>query len=322
VNAGRFVFSLGARYDQYRFLVRGGQWQPRVGVAFHVKETGTVLRASYNRNFQTPPNENLLLSNSEEAGRLAPASVRQALGQTHVPIRPQRENVYETGIQQSLLGKATLNVSFYHKDSVDQQDNNNFFNTGIIFPVALAQIRVNGLEGRVTVPPIHGWNMTFSATHSHAVSTPPFTGGLFIGQDAVDLLSSGPFVIDHDQKLGLQTTARYAASRAWWTSASVRYDSGLVANPSDPAAVALDADYSDLLPYVLLGQTPARVRSRTVTDVAMGYQHWRNDRKNWEVEAQISNLLNTTALYNFQSVFVGTRLIAPRAASLKLKWFW
>jgi hypothetical protein len=322
VNAGRFVLSFGLRYDQYRFLVQGGQWQPRIGVAYHLQETGTVLRASYNRNYQTPPNENLLLSSSEEAGRLAPASVRQALGQTHVPLRPQRENVYETGIEQSLFGRASLNVSYYHKNSVDQQDNNNFFNTGIIFPLTLAKIRVNGVEGRLTVPPIHRVNMTLSATHARAISTPPFTGGLYIGQDAVDLFSAGPFVIDHDQELSVQATAHYAVNRQWWANASIRYDSGLVANPSDPVEVAQDPDHSDLLPYVRLGTTPARVRSRTVTDFSVVHQHWRNDRRAWQIEAQISNLFNTTALYNFQSVFVGTRLIAPRAASLKFRWFW
>src|SRR5262249_406900 len=60
----RFMFSMGLRFDDYRFLVTGHQLQPRLGLAFHLHETDTVLRASYNRNYQTPPNENLLLSNS------------------------------------------------------------------------------------------------------------------------------------------------------------------------------------------------------------------------------------------------------------------
>ena len=60
-----------------------------------------VLRASYNRNYQTPPNENLLLSNSEAASQLAPASVREALGGAYRPIRPERQDVYEVGAQVS-----------------------------------------------------------------------------------------------------------------------------------------------------------------------------------------------------------------------------
>jgi outer membrane cobalamin receptor len=322
VKWGRLVFSLGMRYDNYRFLVNGNQLQPRLGVAFHLKETGTVLRASYNRNYQTPPNENLLLSSSDEAARLAPRSVREALGNTFVPLRPQRENVYEIGVQQALFGKATLNTSFYHKNSGDQQDNNNFFDTGIIFPVALSRIRVNGAEARLTLPAIHGITGTVSATHSRAVTTPPFTGGLFLGQDAVDLLSAGPFVIDHDQKLSVQGTVQYALGRNWWTSTSIRYDSGLVANPSDPAEVAADPDYRDLLPYVHLLSDPPRVTPRTITDVAIGYQGWRGDRRAWDVQVQMNNLFNVTGLYNFQSVFVGTRLVAPRAAGVKVRFFW
>jgi len=33
---------------------------------------------------------------------------------------------------------------------------------------------------------------------------------------------------------------------------------------------------------------------------------------------QITNLFDRTALYNFQSVFVGTRLLQPRTLSLRL----
>ena len=37
---------------------------------------------------------------------------------------------------------------------------------------------------------------------------------------------------------------------------------------------------------------------------------------------QVSNIANVTALYNFQSAFVGTRLVQPRTASVKLRvWF-
>jgi hypothetical protein len=37
---------------------------------------------------------------------------------------------------------------------------------------------------------------------------------------------------------------------------------------------------------------------------------------------QVANLGGVTALYNFQSIFVGTRMIQPRTASVKLRfWF-
>lgn len=319
---GRFTATMGLRYDSYRFLASGGQWQPRVGLAFHLKETRTVLRAAYNRLYQTPPNENLLLSSSAAAAALAPEVVRNTFGNAPVRLRPERQNFYEVGFQQSAGSWFTIAGAYYHKDATDQQDNNNFFNTGIIFPITLKSIRVNGAEGRIEMRQRKGFSANVSFTHARAISTPPFTGGLFIGNDAVDSLSAGPFVIDHDQKLGVSAIVSYSSERGWFSTVSTRYDSGLVANPSDPAEVSADPDYSDLLPYVTLGVTPARVKPRTITDVVAGYRHKLGERTRWELGVQVTNLTDRTALYNFQSAFVGTRVVQPRSAALRYRfWF-
>jgi hypothetical protein len=307
------------RYDEYRFLVTGRQLQPRLGVTYKFPGRDLVLRASYNRNYQTPPNENLLLSNSEAASRLAPASVRDALGGAYRPIRPERQDVYEAGAQVAIGGLLTLDAAVYRKLSRDQQDNNNFFDTGIIFPTTLSRIRVTGAELRATLAPRRGVSGTLSATTGRAISSPPFTGGLFLGQDAVDLLSAGPFPIDHDQRLGLHGTATYDPAGPWWAGLTVRYDSGLVANPSDPAEVAADPDFADLLPYVNLEADTPRVRPRTIVDAAVGFdRQTAQGRRTWGLQLQLTNLSNRTALYNFQSVFVGTRLVQPRTLSMRL----
>jgi hypothetical protein len=315
------MVSLGARYDAYRFLSRGNQLQPRMGLSLHLRETGTVLRASYNRTYQTPPNENLLLSSSEAAAVLVPAFVREALGGAFVLIRPERQNVYEAGLQQALGNRVSLNAAYYHKNSRDMQDNDNFFNTGIIFPTSLGRSRTNGAEFRLTLLPVRRVSGSLSLTHYHTVVTPPFTGGLFLGSTAIDLLNAGPFVIDHDQKAAAHGVLQWDIRSGLWVSGSVRYDSGLVSNPSDPAKVANDPDYRDLLPYVDLISDPPRVRPRTIADFAIGYERSRNDRRVWEAVFQISNVTNATALYNFQSIFVGTRLVQPRTAAVKLRWF-
>ena len=75
------------------------------------------------------------------------------------------------------------------------------------------------------------------------------------------------------------------------------------------------------VPYVDLASNPPRVRPRTISDVAVGYDGYRNDSRAWEAVFQISNLTNETALYNFQSIFVGTRIVQPRTASVRLRWF-
>jgi hypothetical protein len=318
----RFVFSPGLRYDNYRFLVHGNQVQPRVGLAFHLRETGTVLRVSYNRNYQTPPNENLLLSSADEAAVLVPPDIREALGGALIRIRPERQNVYEAGLQQSIWGVASVNAAFYHKNARDMQDNDNFFNTGIIFPTTLKQSRINGAEMRLLVPARKGWSGSLSLTHYHAVVTPPFSGGLFLGSAAVNVLNAGPFVIDHDQKLGLHGILQYLSRRGFWATGGIRYDSGLVSNPSDPEQVRADPDYADLLPYVNLTSDPPRVRPRTVLDFATGYERVREGRRLWDVQFQVQNLTGKVALYNFQSIFVGTRLVQPRTFGIRLRRHW
>lgn len=318
LSFGQLSLNLGLRHDEYRFLVNGRQLQPRLGMSYAFNDGEIVLRASYNRNYQTPPNENLLLSNSEVASLLAPASVRDALGSAYRPIQPERQDVYEAGAQFSVGNVVTVDAAAYRKFSRDQQDNNNFFDTGIIFPTTLSSIEVIGAETRVTVLPRRGISGSLSATTGRAISSPPFTGGLFLGQDAVDLLSAGPFAIDHDQRLGIQGQLTVDPAGAWWAGGSVRYDSGLVSNPSDPAVVAADPDFSDLLPYVNLAGDVPRVRPRTIVDAAAGFDlKDARGRKTWSAQVQLTNLTNRTALYNFQSVFVGTRLISPRTLSIR-----
>ncbi|MFN7919218.1 MAG: hypothetical protein U0Q16_03925 [Bryobacteraceae bacterium] len=176
------------------------------------------------------------------------------------------------------------------------------------------------MEARVTAPAWRGFSASLSATHGRAISTPPFTGGLFVGNAAVDALSQGAFVIDHDQKLSLHGVVSWSR-RGWFATTSMRHDSGLVVNPSDPEQVAGDPDYADVLPWVNLRAITPRTRPRTITDLLVGYERRSDSRKRWEASLQVTNALNRTALYNFQSLFVGTRLVPPRAAGLRFRYF-
>ena len=51
--------------------------------------------------------------------------------------------------------------------------------------------------------------------------------------------------------------------------------------------------------------------------------HHRRDKngRRWEATVQVSNVTNRTALYNFQSIFVGTRLVQPRTAGVRVRWY-
>src|SRR6267143_1114953 len=62
ITKGNWAFNLGLREDLYRGIVHDTQPQPRVGIAYNIKKTNTVLRLSYSRVLETPFNENLILA--------------------------------------------------------------------------------------------------------------------------------------------------------------------------------------------------------------------------------------------------------------------
>ena len=62
IKAGNWLFNLGLRGDLYNGLTIARQAEPRVGIAYTLKPTSTVLRVSYARTLETPFNENLVLS--------------------------------------------------------------------------------------------------------------------------------------------------------------------------------------------------------------------------------------------------------------------
>jgi hypothetical protein len=62
ISTGPWSFNLGLRSDFYNGLTTHKELEPRLGVAYNIKKSNTVLRASYARVLETPFNENLVLS--------------------------------------------------------------------------------------------------------------------------------------------------------------------------------------------------------------------------------------------------------------------
>jgi len=61
---GNFTLTAGLRFDRYRLVVADSAFSPRLGAAYFWRPAGLLLRASYDRVFQTPASENLLLASS------------------------------------------------------------------------------------------------------------------------------------------------------------------------------------------------------------------------------------------------------------------
>ncbi len=83
ITLGKLEINVGFRFDQYYGFTSKKSPQPRLGLAYNVKQTGTVLRAAYSRSMETPFNENLVLSNALGSGGLAGNMLRREFRDNH-----------------------------------------------------------------------------------------------------------------------------------------------------------------------------------------------------------------------------------------------
>jgi hypothetical protein len=234
ISWGNFNFTPGFRLDYYDGLVTRTGPQPRLGIAYNVKRTGTVLRASYARTFETPFNENLLLSSATGLGGLE----QNVFGSASTPIQPGFRNQFNTGFQQALSRWVLLDAEYFWKSTHNAFDFSSLLNTTITFPIAWHNSKLDGFTGRLSTINIHGFQAYWTFGHTRARYFPPETGGL-VPQGAP--LNSGVFLIDHDQALQSTVNLRYQRKTWEYLDFSWRYDSGMVVSgvPDAGAALAL-----------------------------------------------------------------------------------
>ncbi len=317
-----FTLDLGVRYDNYKLLISEQAVSPRLGIAYYIPKTKTTLRASYNRLFQPPPAENLLLASSPEAAAISPLAVLGG-ATTLQPVLPDKEHAFEAGAQQLLSQFFRLNLTVYQKRIKNFSDKDQFFETGVIFPIAISAGRVKGEEVRLESTDIHGFHAFASYANARAYGVTPINGGLFLGEDPKDLLVSGfKFANDHDQRNEAQFQFGYNHHKSGlYANFNGRYDSGVPVDV-EPGTTLADfvADGFDPRLYNEIDFQRGRVRPRMILDFSVGVDLLQKERVSMNVQFDVQNLTNELFLYNFESVFSGTHVGYPRLFSGRLSF--
>ncbi|HEV2913690.1 MAG TPA: TonB-dependent receptor [Pyrinomonadaceae bacterium] len=315
-----FTVSAGIRYDHYKLVISESGVSPRLAIGYYIPRTQTTLRASYNRFFQPPPAENLLLASSSEAAVLSPLAVLQ--GQAGVrPILPDKQNAFEVGVQQQLSRFLRLNVMAYQKRITNFGDKDQFFDTGIIFPISISSGRVTGTEIRLESTDMGGFRGFVSYANARAYGVTPINGGLFLGEAVESLDKPGLiFANDHDQRNSLQFQMSYThAPSGIYAIFGGRYDSGY---PTDVEPGTTLADFTaqgfDPRLYNEIDFQRGRVRPRTILNFSIGADLLQKERASLNLQFDIQNLTDELFLYNFESVFSGTHIGSPRLLSGRL----
>jgi hypothetical protein len=355
ITKGNWAFNLGARFDLYRGIVHDWQPEPRVGVAYNLKKTNSVLRVSYSRILETPFNENLILASLGEANPVINAVFNGGNTQAILaPIRSGQRNQFNAGFQQAFGKHLVVDADYLWKYTHNAYDFSAFANTPIFFPIAWKSSKIDGPSVRVSLPNYHGVTAFAVLAHVRARYFPAQVGGLgaTVGQNG------SVFRIDHDQAFNQTTHVQYQPVKTLpWVAFSWRYDSGLVAsNPivadfqtaiGANGGTPLDGDQqaaiglfcgntfatinnpitscpvttpqgSTLLNLAANGN-PSRVKPRNLFDASVGDDNlFHADRYKWSLRLTAINLTNKTALYNFLSTFSGTHFVTPRAYTAEL----
>ncbi|HEY8020448.1 MAG TPA: TonB-dependent receptor [Thermoanaerobaculia bacterium] len=319
---GGLTVNAGVRYDDNRLFTTESLVQPRIGVAYYLAATKTVFRASYDRMFITPEYENILLSSSAQAAAIVPPQVQGSgqLGFGQIFNPSERHDSYNVGVQQGIGPALRLDLSYWKRKVENAADQDQFFNTGIVFPLNFKAGDLSGWNARLDAGPWKGLRGYLSLGHVHAIYDPPFVGGLFLDAGALDSLTAGPFLIDHDQDLQEQLGAFWdLPGNAFWLGVTQRYDSGLVTDAGTPADVLASPDTAYALPFIRFDESPQRIKSRTIWSFSLGARLQRFGLP-LELQLDLLNAFDESGLYNFQSVFGGTHVIPPRTIAGRVRY--
>jgi Carboxypeptidase regulatory-like domain len=353
ITKGNWTFNLGLRGDFYNGLATHKEGEPRLGIAYNIKPTNTVLRVSYARVLETPFNENLVLSatgcNFAVIAALVPC--------VPAPFSPGLRNEFHAGLEQAFGKHLVFSGEYIWKYTHNAYDFSILGATPITFPIDWHNSKITGFAGRVSVPNYHGFTALFVFSSVNARFFPPQIGGLgvTVGQSGL------PFRIDHDERFNETTHLQYQVGRRGpWFGFNWRFDSGLVAGavpfatdtttPVDLTGLTADQQMQaglfcgSQVPTLTAPLTtcapsqygstrisipapgtqsddhnPARIASRNLFDASIGDDNLFNgDRYKWSLRFTAINLTNKVALYNFLSTFSGTHFVTPRSESVEL----
>ncbi|MGC1372507.1 MAG: TonB-dependent receptor, partial [Candidatus Sulfotelmatobacter sp.] len=228
INWRNWDLNLGLRGDTYNGLTSHGQAEPRLGAAYNIKRTGTVLRASYAHTMESPFNENLILSSLGCANPvLAPLLLcSSTLAGKANPLSPGLRNEYHVGFEQAFGKYVVASGEYIWKYTHLGYDFSVLGDTPITFPIEWTKSKIPGYAGRISMPNYHGVSALMVFSSVAARFFPPQLGGAGSTVGAPGL----PFRIDHDEKWAQTAHLQYQLPKHGpWMGFNWRYDSGLVA---------------------------------------------------------------------------------------------
>lgn len=308
---GNWTLSAGLRWDHYQLLVNQNALSPRLSAARYVRSADLILHVSYDRVFQTPAFQNILLSSSPEVVVLNPNVLR-------LPVEPSHGNYYEIGLTKGFLGKLRLDANYFRRDVNNYADDDTILNTVVAFPIAFNRAVIYGAEGKIEMP-VWGRFSGF-VSYSYAVGNAwfPVTGGLFLGEDAVNATTrlTGHFPDSQDQRNTLRARFRCQLASRLWAAGGVEYGSGLPFEFTGTLQQALAQYGQQVVNQINFDR--GRVRPNWALDASLGATLYQKDQLGSRLQFDAENLSNRLNVIDFSGLFSGNAIAPARTYALRL----
>ena len=311
IHLGNWTMNLGLRWDHYQLIVNQQAVEPRLAVSRFFPSIGLVAHFSYDRVFQTPSFENLLLSSSFEVESINQDFLR-------LPVAPSQGNYYEAGVSKAFGNNLRLDANCYRRDVNNYADDDQIANTTISFPISFRKAIIYGAEAKIEVPNWHG--LSGFASYSYMVGNAwfPVTGGLFLGDDvqAAETQLGGHFPDSQDQRNTVFTRWRYQLRPRLWVAGGIQYGSGLPFEFTGDYETALE-DYG---PQVLsrINFARGRIYPSLIVSASAGADVYKSDRMNVRFQVDGQNLTNVLDVIDFGGLFSGNAIGPARSFALRL----
>ncbi len=312
IRLGNWTVSAGLRWDHYQLLLNKQALEPRFSISRYFPSVDLVAHFSYDRVFQTPSFENILLSSSTAVESLDPTSFLR------LPVQPSEGDYYEGGLTKVFLGKVKLEVNYFRRFVDNYADDDQIDNTTISFPIAFRKSIIYGAEGKLDIP--DGRHFSGFLSYSYTVGNAwfPVTGGLFLGDDAAAAQTqlTGHFPDSQDQRNTIRGRLRYQLYPRFWLAGGVQFDSGLPFEfDGDPSTVL--AQYGQQV-LDRINFDRGRIKPALQLNASAGASVYKSEHVNMQLQADGQNLTDILNVIDFGGLFSGNAIGPSRSFMLRL----
>lgn len=311
IRLGKWTASAGLRWDHYQLLVNQNAVSPRLGIARYFEAANLVVHASYDRVFQTPAFENILLSSSPDASHLNNQNFLQ------LPVKPSLGNFFEVGAAKAFFNQLRLDANVFDRRMSNYADDDQLLNTAISFPISFRSANLYGAEAKIEIP--HWGRMNGFVSYSYIVGSVsfPVTGGLFLGQEVPAALEGvGRFWDSQDQRNTVRARIRYDLTKRLWAAVGGDFGSGLPVAFNGTVQEAIEEYGQEVVDRVNIPH--GRVRQSLAISASLGADLWRSEKLNVRMQADGTDLNGRLNVIDFAGLFSGNAIAPQRSFALRL----